>query len=114
MHNDILRRDNDLKYVARLQGVANSGDGTSADRVASGIVNSLAIKLKLPSALRSFTPLRCPCYRSVNIPGMRESQRRITGVGFTESEIFSATEPLRSSSVRLTERFEELHSQIFM
>jgi hypothetical protein len=57
---------------------------------------------------------RCPGYHSVDLPGERESRRRIAGVEFTESEIFSATVPLQSSSVHLTERIEELRSQIFM
>jgi hypothetical protein len=41
--------------VAWLQGAVNSGNGTSADRATSDAVNSLAIRLKLLSALRSFT-----------------------------------------------------------
>jgi hypothetical protein len=57
VHCDLSQRDHDLKYVARLQGAANSGDGTSADRAASGAVNSPAIRLKLLSVLRAFTTL---------------------------------------------------------
>jgi hypothetical protein len=51
----------------------NSGDAISADRVASGAVNSLMIRLELPSTLRSFTPLCCPSYRSANLPGEPQS-----------------------------------------
>jgi hypothetical protein len=72
VHCDILWCGNNLKYVARLQGAANSGDGTSVDRTASGAV-SPAIRLKLPSTLRSLPRLRCTCYCSVNIPGEHES-----------------------------------------
>jgi hypothetical protein len=45
VHCDLLRHGNTLKYVAQLRGAANSGDGISADRVASGAVNSLVIRL---------------------------------------------------------------------
>jgi hypothetical protein len=100
--------------MARLQGAANSGDGTSADCVTSGAVTSLAIRLKILSALRSFTPLHCPCYRSINLPGERESWQRIAGVEFTESEIFLATIPLPPSFSDLTKQLEGTFSLIFM
>jgi hypothetical protein len=115
VHCDLSQRDHNHKYVALLQGAANSGDGSSADRATSGAVNSSTIRPKLLVALRSFTPPLCyPCYGNVDLPGERESRWRIVGVEFAKSEIFSAIVPLQSSSVRLTERFEELRSQIFM
>jgi hypothetical protein len=59
VHCDILRHDNERKHMARLQRVANSGENTSADRAASGAVNSPVIRWILP-ARRSFTASRYP------------------------------------------------------
>jgi hypothetical protein len=112
IHCNVLRHDNDCKHVARLQRVVNFGEGTSADRSASGAVNSPAIRLQLLSMLRSFTSNRATGHESQHWCGSR--------CGFTGGEIhctwdlFQVTVPWELHSLRLTEQVKELHSQICM
>jgi hypothetical protein len=101
--------------VAWLQRAVNSGEGTSADRAASGAVNSPVITLQLLSVLTSFTSSSYPRATGHELQHQRGSRRGFTGgeIHYTW-DLLQVIVPWKLHSVRLTKQVKELHFQIFM